>query len=97
MNDHDDFNAYMDGSMTIQVDGKEIPVQVYLRRAERAERLARRIMGTLYDVVKGEGLPGCQRVERPQQTRVSREARRKHYEYTLETFGEIRWIPRNDS
>lgn len=97
MNNHDDFNAYMNGSMTVQFDGREVPVQVYLDRAERAERLARHVLGSLYDLMKTEVLPGCERVERPKQTRVSREARRKHYEYTVETFGEIRWIPRNDS
>lgn len=42
----------------IEFDGRMVEESVYLRRKQRAERLARMVQGELYDALSGNTLPG---------------------------------------
>lgn len=45
----------------IEFDGRMVDESVYLRRKQRAERLARMVQGELYDALRGRKLPGSER------------------------------------
>lgn len=104
MNDWEEAQSYLDGSMTIEFDGKAIAVQVYLDRAERAERLARRVQGKLYDTLREplRVMEGVGRAKRPRTSRsykgyANRVARLRAYADQIETQGYIEYVPTSAS
>lgn len=97
MNEWQEAQDYLNGSMVIEFDGKTIPVQAYLDRAERAERLARMVRGDLYDSLRGETLPGSGRPKQRQERTYTEYARRmvriESYASQVEETGRIEYHP----
>ena len=84
----------------IKFDGKNVPMQVYLARAERAERLARKVQGSLYDTLRAplNVMEGVERAKRPRSSRsykgyANRIARLRAYADQVANEGRIDYVP----
>lgn len=104
MNEWQEAQAYLDGSMTIEFDGEQVPVQDYLARAERAERLARMVQGSLYDTLREpvRVMEGVGRAKRPRNSRsykgyANRVARLRAYADQVDSHGRIEYVPTTTS
>lgn len=104
MNEWEEAQAYLNGSMSIEFDGQSIPVQVYLDRAERAERLARKVQGSLYDTLREplNVMEGVGRAKRPRSSRsykgyANRVARLRAYADQMANEGRIEYVPTSAS